>query len=124
MPSPAGAVSTLAAACLLGLWPAVLPRRAHCIQSQTPHYRRDAAKLEAVQRRAGRATWGGEGLALALAAGKGAVPARLRHLAQWDPAGNLRSSASVRQPLEKGLPSKGRNEHLEGRGGGPRHKPA
>lgn len=34
-------------------------------------------------------------------------------LAQWGPAGNLRSAASVRQRLEKGLPSKGRNELAE-----------
>lgn len=36
--------------------------------------------------------------------------ARLRRLAQRGPAGNLRSEASVRQRLEKRLPSKGRNE--------------
>ena len=71
MLGPAGPVLVLAAVWFLGLWPAVLPRRAHCIQSQTPHYRRDAAKLEAVQRRAGRAVWGGGGLALVLAAGGG-----------------------------------------------------
>ena len=71
MLAPAGPVLVLASVCLLGLWPAVLPCRAHCIQSQTPHYCRDAAKLEAVQRRAGRAVWGGGGLALVLAAGEG-----------------------------------------------------
>lgn len=59
-------------------------------------------------------------------------------MAQWGPAGNLRSEASVLQRLEKHLPSKGKNElaqktmegHLEGRGllptvgWGLRHKPA
>ena len=81
MLAPAGPVLVLASVCLLGLWPAVLPCRAHCIQSQTPHYCRDAAKLEAVQRRAGRAVWGGGGLALVLAAGEGSCR-----------AGNLRYS--------------------------------
>lgn len=44
---------------------------------------------------------------------------RFRHLAQPGPAGNLRNTASVFQHLEKGLPSKGRNElggKTEGRG--------
>lgn len=58
---------------------------------------------------------------------------RLRHLAQPGPAGNLRSTASVCQRLEKGLRSKGRNKQAgktEGRGllhttgQGPRPKPA
>lgn len=49
---------------------------AHCVQSQTPHYRSDAAKLEAVQRRARRAMWGGGGPGAGGGggrAGKGAV---------------------------------------------------
>lgn len=71
---PAGAVCELAPACLPGLWSAVLPCLAHCVQLQTPHYRSDAAKLEAVQRRAVRAMWGGGGLALVLAAGEGSSP--------------------------------------------------
>ena len=71
MLDPARPVLVLAAVCLPGLWPAVLPCRAHCVQSQTPHYRRDAAKLEAVQRRAGRAVWSGGGLVLVLSAGEG-----------------------------------------------------
>lgn len=56
--------------------------------------------------------------------------ARQRRLAQWGPAGNLRSEASVHQHLEKCLPSKGRNklagktngEALGGNGAPPHHR--
>lgn len=90
---------------------------------QTPHYHSDAAKLEAVQRRAVRTMWGlwsKGGLAQALVAGGGEQSRpRLRHLTQPGPAGNLRNTESVLQHLEKDLPSKGRNElagKTEGRG--------
>lgn len=100
---PAGAVCELAPACLPGLWSAVLPRLAHCVQLQTPHYRSDAAKLEAVQRRAVRAMWGGGGLALVLAAGgREQSQGQGWSLAQQGSAGNLRSAASVHQRLENG----------------------
>jgi hypothetical protein len=95
-----------AAACLWapGSGPAALPRRAHCVQSQTPHYRSDAAKLEAVQRGAGehvgrwgpRWRWWREG---------SSRPALAVKLAQQDPAGNLRNASSVRQRLETQPPS-------------------
>lgn len=53
---------------------------------------------------------------LELAAGEGSSSGvRLRHLAQWGPIENLRSAASVHQHLEKGLPSKGRNELASGK---------
>lgn len=56
----------------LGLWLAALPHGAHCIQSQTPHYRSKAAKLEAVQRRGGSMMgWGVGPGAHAGAVGKG-----------------------------------------------------
>lgn len=57
--------------------------------------------------------WGEGGLVLVLAlvagGGEQSEP-KLRHLARPGPARNLRSSASVRQHLDKGIPNKGRNE--------------
>lgn len=80
--------ASLGACCLIPGPLACCPvPQAHCIQSQTPHYLRDAAKLEAVQRRAGRAVWGVEGLALVLAAGEGRrVPSEVRAFGSAGPS--------------------------------------
>lgn len=98
--------------------------RAHRTQSQTPHYLRDAAKLEAVQRRAGRAVWGeGPGAGAGGREGRES-PGEVEGI--WLQRGPSRKPGEAlrSQHLERAFPSKGRNEHLEGSGGRPRHKPA
>ena len=66
--------------------------------------------------------WRGPGAGAVGRGREGRVLVRLRHLVQQDPAGNLRSSE--KPASGEALPSKGRNEDLEGSGGRPRHKPA